>query len=172
MQVEAIEYVYFDDNHECIMAKVRWQGHNPRTARPWRVSREPISCFANQPGQLLASDAWAIFKRSAEYRHYKGVYPEEFDIDNILRFNRNEDGQETDDEEEETQQNKRAKITVMDVMTVWEIAKEETFQSQAEQEECPVCYANFKNDTFVSVLPCRHVLCPTCYKKWPRCIVC
>jgi hypothetical protein len=85
------------------------------------------------------------------------------------------DGGEFDSSEEETDASESDEMDVdaqLDVTMEWDLAKTETFEGVAESAACPICYDSFQDETMVSVLPCMHVLCGSCYPRWPRCTVC
>lgn len=195
--IQAITHVFFDTNLEYIRVRVEWSGVNPRTGHAWRSSCEPLETFAEDGDMLLDSDAWARFVCSPQYAQYQHQYPEEFDIETILgqqyrprQRRRLHDDEATEDEGDEggddaadegdlyedeyepvsdDERDVPVHVEQPMVMTLWEIACEETFESV---RECPVCLTPFADDgnSLVCMLHCKHIICSSCFTRWPKCL--
>lgn len=150
--VERIERVALDTSVPRVVVQVRWEGRNPSTNKRWPMTWETLAAFEENPRVLLESDTWIEFTRSSEYQTCFNEYPEAFAPITAMTASTSEDP-----------------APEQEVITEWDIAKQETFESVADQAECPVCYFAFSDDSFVSMLACRHVLCQTCFAKWPKC---
>lgn len=151
--VDRIQKVALDISFPRIVVKVKWAGRDPSTGNRWPSTWETLDAFEDNPSVLFDSDKWIDFTHSADYQACVNHYPEALaPIANMMSL--------------EAPYHKEA---VVEVVTEWNIAKTETFVSVAEEAECPVCYVSFQDDSIVSLLPCRHVMCPTCFAKWPKC---
>ena len=162
--------VGFDVPKKIIVVQCKFEGVDIITRRQrGRARTLPIDCFLRFPEKLFRSEAWMRFEASERCNTYRIRYPSAFVRVDAHQYLLSES--RSDDGNRHIVHPPPPKL-VQDTLMEWDIAKGITFESIAEANECHICYVDFKDDTMVSVLPCKHVMCVNCFDKWPRCSVC
>ena len=147
--LRGIKRVFFHEGDAQIKVLAQWSETDPATGRFLRATTVPVSAFAHAPRLLLDSAAWRAFLLSDAYAFWEQHWPAAFDIEGMLGL--------------------RAPQRDMDTVMEWEVAKRNTYSSVADSAACPVCFDSFDDDTMVSWLPCRHIMCIKCTARCSHC---
>ena len=158
------------------------EGVNYSTGRPFKARRVTIDAFIwpRYSHLLFESEAWRRFEASEEFEMYMIRYPSSFSLVDQLQ-QQSSDSQTESEPDSESESESESELedppstpraTVQDILMEWDIAKTMTYENTALNNECTICYTQYKPDTMVSVLSCKHVTCISCFNKWPVCSLC